>query len=99
MYSIEQMNNLWKVFLTQIPADPEVKSRLKEINKLEEEYNEKMSKSVTNNETVTVKQIFNQIKNDETLLTKPTKNVKIYRADNLKEYKEEKEKKDSGNNE
>lgn len=89
MYSVEQMTNLWKVFLSQIPADPEVQKRLEEINKLEENDN-KINEDVLNNEPVTVKQIFDQIKNDEISLTKPTKNVKIYRKENLNEYKENK---------
>lgn len=89
MYSVEQMTNLWKVFLSQIPADPEIQKRLEEINKLEENDN-KINEDVLNNEPVTVKQIFDQIKNDEISLTKPTKNVKIYRKENLNEYKENK---------
>ena len=89
MYSVEQMTNLWKVFLSQIPADPEVQKRLEEINKLEENDN-KINEDVPNNDPVTVKQIFDQIKNDEISLTKPTKNVKIYRRENLNEYKENK---------
>ena len=89
MYSVEQMTNLWKVFLSQIPADPEVQKRLEEINKLEENDN-KINEDVPNNDPVTVKKIFDQIKNDEISLTKPTKNVKIYRRENLNEYKENK---------
>ena len=89
MYSVEQMTNLWKVFLSQIPADPEVQKRLEEINKVEENDN-KINEDVPNNGPVTVKQIFDQIKNDEISLTKPTKNVKIYRRENLNEYKENK---------
>lgn len=89
MYSVEQMTNLWKVFLSQIPADPEVQKRLEEINKLEKNDN-KINEDVPNNDPVTVKQIFDQIKNDEISLTKPTKNVKIYRRENLNEYKENK---------
>ena len=89
MYSVEQMTNLWKVFLSQIPTDPEVQKRLEEINKLEENDN-KINEDVPNNGPVTVKQIFDQIKNDEISLTKPTKNVKIYRRENLNEYKENK---------
>ena len=88
MYSVEQMTNLWKVFLSQIPADPEVQKRLEEINKLEK--NDNKIEDVSNNEPVTVKQIFDQIKNDEISLTKSTKNVKIYRKENLNEYKENK---------
>lgn len=95
MYSVEQMTNLWKVFLSQIPADPEVQKRLEEINKLEENDN-KINEDIPNNEPVTVKQIFDQIKNDEISLTKPTKNVKIYRKENLNEYKENK-KENEGN--
>lgn len=89
MYSVEQITNLWKVFLSQIPADPEVQKRLEEINKLEENDN-KINEDVPNNDPVTVKQIFDQIKNDEISLTNSTKNVKIYRRENLNEYKENK---------
>lgn len=96
MYSVEQMTNLWKVFLSQIPADLEVQKRLEKINKLEKNDNN-INEDVPNNEPITVKQIFDQIKNDETLLTKPTKNVKIYRRENLNEYKENK--KENENNE
>ena len=96
MYSIEQMTNLWKVFLSQIPADPEVQKRLEEINKLEANDN-KMNEDVPNNDPVTVKQIFDQIKHDEISLTKPTKNVKIYRRENLDDYKANK--KENENNE
>ena len=95
MYSVEQMTNLWKVFLSQIPTDPEVQKRLEEINKLEENDN-KINEDVPNNAPVTVKQIFDQIKNDEISLTKQTKNVKIYRRENLNEYKENK-KENEGN--
>lgn len=96
MYSVEQMTNLWKVFLSQIPADPEVQKRLEEINKLEENDN-KINEDVPNNDPVTVKQIFDQIKHDEISLTKPTKNVKIYRRENLDDYKANK--KENENNE
>ena len=96
MYSVEQITNLWKVFLSQIPADPEVQKRLEEINKLEENDN-KINEDVPNNDPVTVKQIFDQIKHDEISLTKPTKNVKIYRRENLDDYKANK--KENENNE
>ena len=96
MYSVEQMTNLWKVFLSQIPADPEVQKRLEEINKLEKNDN-KINEDVPNNDPVTVKQIFDQIKHDEISLTKPTKNVKIYRRENLDDYKANK--KENENNE
>ena len=100
MYSIEQMDNLWKVFLSQIPSDPNAQMRLEEIDKQAKEIAESFedNKTIDNEEQpTTVKEIFDKIKEEDKPSSKNT--PKIYRRENLNEYKEEKEKKENKNNE
>lgn len=97
MYSVEQMTNLWKVFLSQIPTDPEVQKRLEEINKVSEETFKSLNNNRIDNKDhpTTVKEIFETIKEKENNdinkdTTSSKKNIKIYRKENLNEYREDK---------
>ena len=60
MYSVEQMTNLWKVFLSQIPSDPNAQMRLEEIDKQAKEIAESFedNKTIDNEkQPTTVKEI------------------------------------------
>ena len=50
MYSVAQLQNLWNVFLTQIPINPEAYERLKELNKLNEEFENFVEKNTQTEE-------------------------------------------------
>lgn len=107
MYSKPQLENLWKVFLNQIPLNPKAQEKLKEIEKTIEEKYEYNEINLDNNiqtEEITPQEIFQKIKEEKeendtkTDTNDDTKNqdvikksLKIYTKENIKEYKSEKD--------
>lgn len=103
MYSKPQLENLWEIFLNQIPLNPKAQERLEEIEKIidkEYENNEENLNNYIQKEEITPQEIFQKIKEgkEETDTKDDTKNQniiknipKIYTKDNLKEYKSEKD--------
>ena len=99
-----QLKNFWEVFLAQIPESPKQKEKLKE---LKEELNkyaiQEQNKEINSLENIeelpkSVKEIFENIEK-ESLGDNKKVVPKIYRRENLNEYKEEKETKENKNNE
>ena len=105
MYSLSQMDNLWKVFLNQVPVDPEVHKRMKDIQKEFSNYVddntiiENQVEDIDETEPTTVAEIFDKIKSEQ--ITKDTeieiKNTKkntpkVYTKENIHEYQSDKDK-------
>lgn len=103
MFSLSQLENFWTVFLAQIPINPEAKNRLERLhaeinidiqNKEDVNSNSSMQEELPKS----VKEIFENIEK-ESLSDNKKVVPKIYRRENLNEYKEEKETKENKNNE
>lgn len=107
MFSLEQLENYWKVFLAQIPVSPEHKE---ELRKMHDELNEYALQK--NNETIdetedidnteefpnNVKEIFENIAKKSMIDNKKIM-PKIYTSDNLEAYKLERKSKEDISNE
>ena len=71
MYSKPQLENLWEVFLNQIPLNPKTQKKLEEIEKIIDEQHENYKNnevSLNNNlqkEEITPQKIFQKIKEEK----------------------------------
>lgn len=105
MYSIAQMDNLWKVFLNQVPVNPEAHKRMKDIQKEFSNYIDENTiienkvEDIDETEPTTVAGIFDKIKSEQ--ITKDTENEikntekfipKVYTKENIHEYRSDKNK-------
>lgn len=69
MYSLDQLKNLWDVFITQIPVNPKALIQIEDFEEIEKEYNKKHNELMeedkkNNNIDITPDKIFQEIKED-----------------------------------
>lgn len=94
MFSLTQLENYWRVFLAQIPINPESKEKLRQLHDELNEYalqreNEEDVEDIEDFPS-SVKEIFENIAKESVIDNKKIM-PKIYTSDTLEEYKKEKE--------
>ena len=97
MYSLSQMDNLWKVFLNQVPVNPDAYKRTEDLRKEFNDYIENNTKienpveDIDETKPNIVEKMFEKIK-EEQKNNIGKESLKIYKPNNFNEYKSHKDK-------